>query len=214
MNEIYHVSLKEILPPSISSDEEVQRTAKAIEENLNMASRLIPMTAVYARIDELPESVLDALAWQLHVDVYDEDMSLAKKRKLVKNAIKDHKYKGTPWAVKSVVKVLLNYAKVEEWYEYGGSPFHLRVSGESGPIPNGDKLQRLVDAINEVKNVRSWLDGVSFQRRKTVIKHLAVPVIMHKEIKVGMPDVGPQHAAMDKAVSIHTYIFKEVKVNG
>ncbi len=214
MNEIYHVSLKEILPPSISSDEEVQRTAKAIEENLNMASRLIPMTAVYARIDELPESVLDALAWQLHVDVYDEDMSLAKKRKLVKNAIKDHKYKGTPWAVKSVVEVLLNYAKVEEWYEYGGSPFHFRVSGESGPIPNGDKLQRLVDAINEVKNVRSWLDGVSFQRRKTVIKHLAVPVIMHKEIKVGMPDVGPQHAAMDKAVSIHTYIFKEVKVNG
>ena len=214
MNEIYHVSLKEILPPSISSDEEVQRTAKAIEENLNMASRLIPMTAVYARIDELPESVLDALAWQLHVDVYDEDMSLAQKRKLVKNAIKDHKYKGTPWAVKSVVEVLLNYAKVEEWYEYGGSPFHFRVSGESGPIPNGDKLQRLVDAINEVKNVRSWLDGVSFQRRKTVIKHLAVPVIMHKEIKVGMPDVGPQHAAMDKAVSIHTYIFKEVKVNG
>ena len=214
MNEIYHVSLKEILPSSISSDEEVQRTAKAIEENLNMASRLIPMTAVYARIDELPESVLDALAWQLHVDVYDEDMSLAKKRKLVKNAIKDHKYKGTPWAVKSVVEVLLNYAKVEEWYEYGGSPFHFRVSGESGPIPNGDKLQRLVDAINEVKNVRSWLDGVSFQRRKTVIKHLAVPVIMHKEIKVGMPDVGPQHAAMDKAVSIHTYIFKEVKVNG
>lgn len=214
MNEIYHVSLKEILPPSISSDEEVQRTAKAIEENLNMASRLIPMTAVYARIDELPESVLDALAWQLHVDVYDEDMSLAQKRKLVKNAIKDHKYKGTPCAVKSVVEVLLNYAKVEEWYEYGGSPFHFRVSGESGPIPNGDKLQRLVDAINEVKNVRSWLDGVSFQRRKTVIKHLAVPVIMHKEIKVGMPDVGPQHAAMDKAVSIHTYIFKEVKVNG
>ena len=214
MNEIYHVSLKEILPSSISSDEEVQRTAKAIEENLNMASRLIPMTAVYARIDELPESVLDALAWQLHVDVYDEDMSLAKKRKLVKNAIKDHKYKGTPWAVKSVVEVLLNYAKVEEWYEYGGSPFHFRGSGESGPIPNGDKLQRLVDAINEVKNVRSWLDGVSFQRRKTVIKHLAVPVIMHKEIKVGMPDVGPQHAAMDKAVSIHTYIFKEVKVNG
>lgn len=214
MNEIYHVSLKEILPPSISSDEEVQRTAKAIEENLNMASRLIPMTAVYARIDELPESVLDALAWQLHVDVYDEDMSLAQKRKLVKNAIKDHKYKGTTWAVKSVVEVILNYAKVEEWYEYGGSPFHFRVSGESGPIPNGDKLQRLVDAINEVKNVRSWLDGVSFQRRKTVIKHLAVPVIMHKEIKVGMPDVGPQHAAMDKAVSIHTYIFKEVKVNG
>lgn len=214
MNEIYHVSLKEILPPSISSDEEVQRTAKAIEENLNTVSRLIPAAAVYARIDELPESVLDALAWQLHVDVYDEDMSLAQKRKLVKNAIKDHKYKGTPCAVKSVVEVLLNYAKVEEWYEYGGSPFHFRVSGESGPIPNGDKLQRLVDAINEVKNVRSWLDGVSFQRRKTVIKHLAVPVIMHKEIKVGMPDVGPQHAAMDKAVSIHTYIFKEVKVNG
>lgn len=206
--------ISKILPSSLQADKNVVYASKAATDSINKVTTETVNELVMSRIDELPEPVVNSLAWQLHVDTYSEDMDISQKRELVKNAIKDHKYKGTSWAVKSVVKVLLGYAKVEEWFEYGGSPFHFRVNGESGHIPNSDKLQSLVDAIYETKNVRSWLDGVAFQRQKTVIKHLAVPVIMHKEIKVGMPDVGPQHAAMDKAVSIPTYIFKEVKVNG
>lgn len=206
--------ISKILPSSLQADKNVVYASKAATDSINKVTTETVNELIMSRIDELPEPVVNSLAWQLHVDTYSEDMDISQKRELVKNAIKDHKYKGTSWAVKSVVKVLLGYAKVEEWFEYGGSPFHFRVNGESGPIPNGDKLQSLVNAIYEAKNVRSWLDGVAFQRQKTAIKHLAVPVTMHKEIKVGMPDVGPQHAAMDKAVSIPTYIFKEVKVNG
>lgn len=206
--------ISKILPSSLQADKNVVYASKAATDSINKVTTETVNELIMSRIDELPEPVVNSLAWQLHVDTYSEDLDISQKRELVKNAIKDHKYKGTSWAVKSVVKVLLGYAKVEEWFEYGGSPFHFRVNGASGPIPNGDKLQSLVDAIYEAKNVRSWLDGVAFQRQKTVIKHLAVPVTMHKEIKVGMPDVGPQHVAMDKAVSIPTYIFKEVKVNG
>lgn len=206
--------ISQILPSSLQADENVENAAKAVTASINKVTAETVNELIMSRIDELPEPVVNSLAWQLHVDTYREDLNIVQKRKLVKNAIKDHKYKGTSWAVKSVVEVLLNYAKVEEWFEYKGSPYHFRVNVSDGPIVNGESLQSLVTAINEAKNVRSWLDGVAFQRQKTVIKHLAVPVTMHKEIKVGMPDVGPQHAAMDKAVSIPTYIFKEVKVNG
>ena len=206
--------ISKILPSSLQADKNVVYASKAATDSINKVTTETVNELIMSRIDKLPEPVVNSLARQLHVDTYSEDLDISQKRELVKNAIKDHKYKGTSWAVKSVVEVLLGYAKVEEWFEYGGSPFHFRVNGSFGPIPSGDKLQSLVDAIYEAKNVRSWLDGVAFQRQKTVIKHLAVPVIMHKEIKVGMQNVGPQHAAMDKAVSIPTYIFKEVKVNG
>ena len=116
--------------------------------------------------------------------------------------------------MKSVVEVLLNYAKVEEWFEYKGSPYHFRVNGSYGPTVNGDSLQNLVNAINEAKNVRSWLDGISFERQKPVSKHLAMPVAMYKEISIGLPDVGPQTTAISKVISMPVSIFKEVKVNG
>ena len=206
--------ISKILPSSLQVDKNVVCASKAITDSVNNVTAETVNELIMSRIDELPEPVVNSLAWQLHVDTYSEDLDIAQKRKLVKNAIKDHKYKGTSWAVKSVVGVLLNYAKVEEWFEYKGSPYHFRVNGSYGPIVNGDSLQSLVNAINEAKNVRSWLDGISFERQKPVSKYLAMPIVMYKEIRIGMPDVGPQTTAMSKVISMPISIFKEVKVNG
>lgn len=206
--------ISQILPSSLRADENVVHTAEAVTDSVNKVTAETVSELIMSRIDELPEPVVNSLAWQLHVDTYSEDMDIAQKRKLVKNAIKDHKYKGTSWAVKSVVEVLLNYAKVEEWFEYKGSPYHFRVNGSYGPIANGDSLQSLVNAINEAKNVRSWLDGILFERQKMVGKYLAMPVVMYKEIRIGLPNVGPQNAELNKAMFMPVSIFKEVKVNG
>lgn len=206
--------ISQILPSSLQTDENVVHTAKAVTDSVNKVTAETVNELIMSRIDELPEPVVNSLAWQLHVDTYSEDLDIAQKRKLVKNAIKDHKCKGTSWAVKSVVEVLLNYAKVEEWFEYKGSPYHFRVNGSYGPIVNWDSLQSLVNAINEAKNVRSWLDGISFERQKMVGKYLAMPVVMYKEIRIGLPNVGPQNAELNKAMFMPVSIFKEVKVNG
>lgn len=207
-------NISQILPSSLQADENVVNTSKAVTASINKVTAETVNELIMSRIDELPESVVNSLAWQLHVDTYSEDLDIAQKRKLVKNAIKGHKYKGTSWAVKSVVEILLNYAKVEEWFEYKGSPYHFRVNASYGPIVNGDSLQSLVNAINEAKNVRSWLDGISFERQKPVSKYLAMPVVMYKEIRIGLTDVGPQTTAMSKVISMPISIFKEVKVNG
>lgn len=206
--------ISKILPSSLQADKNVVCASKAVTDSVNKFTAETVNELIMSQIDELPEPVVNSLAWQLHVDTYREDLDIAQKRKLVKNAIKDHKYKGTSWAVKSVVEVLLNYAKVEEWFKYKGSPYHFRVNGSYGPIVNGDSLQNLVNAINEAKNVRSWLDGISFERQKMVSKHLAMPVAMYKEIRVGLLNVGPQTTAMSKVISMPISIFKEVKVNG
>ena len=92
--------ISKILPSSLQADENVVHTSKAVTDSVNNVTAETVNELIMSRIDELPEPVVNSLAWQLHVDTYSEDLDIAQKRGLVKNAIKDHKYKGTSWAVK------------------------------------------------------------------------------------------------------------------
>ena len=214
MMELDNTELSRLIPSSIARDANILHTASAVSEALDTTCKETENDFIVSRIDMLPEEVIHSLAWQFHVDTYDMNLNTEQKRKLVKNAIKDHKYKGTSWAVKSVVEVLLNYAKVEEWFNYGGKPYHFRVNGSYGEIVRDGDLQSLVDAIQQAKNVRSWLDGIYFERKQTVKKQLAIPIVIFKEVRIGLPKVGPQQAAVGKKQSIPISLFKEVKVHG
>ena len=206
MNEIYHVSLKEILPPSISSDEEVQRTAKAIEENLNMASRLIPAAAVYARIDELPESVIDALAWQFHMDIYDSSLSHESKSALVKGSIKYHRYKGTVYALEEAIKAVSASSNVKEWFAYSGQPYHFKVRTTT-PFKNAEHVKRLYKAIQDAKNVRSWLDGIEYRCTKPLPLYMGV--IRHQRRKITVYPANETAIELEDAIYIGIAMVEE-----
>lgn len=211
MNEIYHVSLKEILPSSISSDEEVQRTAKAIEENLNMASRLIPVAAVYARIDELPESVLDALAWQFHMDVYDDAAGIEEKRAAIKAAMQYHRYKGTVWALKTAVTSIAPQCKVLEWFDYKGKPYHFKLSTDD-VIESTEAWRNLVQTIKDAKNVRSWLDGIQY--RSDVFYKMFIAQSTHDEEHLSQEIETIKDGNTRLAIGILAEITKLVEIHG
>ena len=205
-------TLQEILPSSIQSDQMVQDIAKAIQTSLGLTKESIGNTLILSRIDSLPEGIIDTLAWQFHVDTYDLGLSISQKRALVKNAIKDHKYKGTSWAVKSVVEVLLNYAKVENWWEYQGKPYHFRLNGSSGPLVNEEQVENLVNAINQAKNVRSWLDGITFYRNISTAKRVGIGVYVFKRVDIGLPKAENPMINTSKHIGIGSYVFKKVVI--
>ncbi len=166
MNDIYDADLVGTLPFSISQDAEVQRVAKAVETNLNLAAGCIPLVAVYARIDELPEEILDSLAWQFHMDIYDDGADIETKRNSVKTAIQYHRYKGTTWAVKEAASAVSKNAEITEWFDYGGEPYHFKaVAGK--PIATLEELRLLIQTVMDAKNVRSWLDGIEYKTAST-----------------------------------------------
>ena len=156
---------------------------------------------LYPRIDELPENLIDALAEQFHIDFYDAEMSLQQKRTVVKNSIAWHRRKGTPSVVEEMVQTVFESAHVEEWFEYGGEPYHFRVTLITAPLTDKAVLERLVDAINKTKNVRSWLEYVQFSRpmeqtmyiggttgvykKLTMTSDLSQDQLMNKEVYVG-----------------------------
>jgi len=163
MANIYSINLLDIMPESIKNDPQVQAMAAAVSQEIQSVSADIALCTLLARLDELPEEIVDSLAWQLHVDFYEPDLPIEQKRELVRQAIPWHKYKGTKWAVEQVVSIIFKEAKVKEWFEYDGDPYHFRVETEQ-TLANDTDLDRLVSMIDATKNTRSWLQDVTIKR--------------------------------------------------
>ena len=90
MNELHKLNLKELLPSSIAGDETIRNICDAIVEKLQMINEKANLVLLLPRLDQLPENLVDELAWQYHVDFYDYAASLDKKRALVRKAIDWH----------------------------------------------------------------------------------------------------------------------------
>jgi len=165
MRDLSTVTLREILPPSISHDLDVQAQAAAIDAELRKITQYIPNVSILPRIREITDSaVIDLLAWQFHVDFYDPELPLETRRELVAKSLDWHTRKGTPSVVEEVVTAVFADAVISEWFDYGGRPFYFKISTELTNV-GGDAIAMLVAAIFAVKNTRSWLEAIEILRR-------------------------------------------------
>ena len=153
------IKFLDLLPSSIAGDDKFIAAAQAIENELKDVNQVIDKLYLYSDIDNLEEPVLKHLAWQWHVDFWDDDLSLDAKRILVKQAYPWHRRKGTPGAVEEVIRDVLGGGYIEEWWEYGGEPYHFRVFSNSPPEDDQVNEQLLL-AIDKAKNKRSELDAI------------------------------------------------------
>lgn len=118
------------------------------------------LVTIYSRIDELPEDLLDILAVDFKVDWYDPNADIATKRNMLKDNFYVHRHRGTRAAVVTAISDVWPDSTLEEWFEYGGDPYHFRVilTAEYSQ----DEQVRALEAINKAKNVRSVLDAIIF----------------------------------------------------
>lgn len=184
MLELKDDSLPQILPSSIASDKTVQDIAKAISAKLQLINRQTELILLLPRLDELSEALIDELAWQYHVDFYDYQADIEKKRALVRNAIAWHRYKGTPAAVEEVCTAVFRTARVFEWFQYDGEPYHFQVRLIEEGVPDEKVIDNLERAIQVTKNTRSWLDGLSFYRELMATIYMARAMWVHKSVHI------------------------------
>lgn len=184
MLELKDDSLQQILPSSIASDKTVQDIAKAISAKLQLINRQTELILLLPRLDELSEALIDELAWQYHVDFYDYQADIEKKRALVRNAIAWHRYKGTPAAVEEVCTAVFRTARVFEWFQYDGEPYHFQVRLIEEGVPDEKVIDNLERAIQVTKNTRSWLDGLSFYRELMATIYMAKAMWVHKSVHI------------------------------
>lgn len=157
MNSLHDYSMVSLLPESLRKDPFIVALGEAVEKELKDAYREAESLSNFNGVDNLPEFLLDYLAYQKHVDYYDEKLPLDVKRSIVDNSLILHRLKGSPNSIERALLSVGVEAEVVEWFEYDAAPFHFMVE----MAPNFSIVDR--GKMNEMvliyKNLRSWFDG-------------------------------------------------------
>lgn len=120
-------------------------------------------TRTLALIDELPEEILDVLAVELRTPFYQGDFGIESKRALIKDTLIFYTYMGTPESVNRMLSAVFPGSYIEEWFYYGGEPYHFQVILETSGIRETAKISTIRRAIKKVKRLTAHMDGLIFQ---------------------------------------------------
>lgn len=162
-------SMLSILPGVLKRDEGMYDLAQLIGWIIGKGSEDAGYPAIFQRIDELDEELLDILAADCKVDWYDYDADVATKRRQLKNNWKVRLKLGTVSAVKTALRDVWPETTVEEWFDYGGEPGYFRVLlgiDDQGTV----NFSKAVRMINIFKPVRAHVDGYPILRILCKIK--------------------------------------------
>ena len=125
----------------------------------------IGLLSIYPRIDELPEALLDILAHDFKVDWWDPEYSVEEKRRTLKDSWRVHKTLGTKAAVETAIRAIYPLTTVEEWFEYGGSPYGFKIRlNLTGTEWTEERPRRILERVEFYRSLRSHLDGMEYIR--------------------------------------------------
>ncbi len=162
MISLQQVSFSTLLPPNLQDAQTRALGAawdKAFRKLVEYAER-VSMT--FAFVMELDEEMADHLCLSLDIKGYKADLSLQKKRLLIRSALLNYSRMGTKAALEDAVGIIHGGTSVQENWEYGGQPYFFRVAVDAGQEKVAENpVGRLLDTIMEYKNARSWLQGIT-----------------------------------------------------
>ena len=159
MIDLYNSDITDILPEVFSYDPKVIALGYAIQKAMQRLITYCKNIGVFSAIDTVPEQVLDLLALELNTQYYDNSLPVETKRSLIKNTLVWFEKTGTPAAVMELVESIFGSGELEEWFEYGGDPYHFRITTSNVSVT--DEMVQLVEQlVNSVQNVRSHLEEV------------------------------------------------------
>lgn len=160
---IYDSDFTKYLPQPLTHDSKMIALAKAAADELLTASGLVQNVLIYSRIDELPEEIVDILAYDFHVDWYDFNYPLAAKRDLLKSSVRVHKKMGTKYAIEKALSALYPESEVEEWFEYEGEPGHFHIVCDVTNSRITASYSDIVRAVKIYKRISAHMDEVVYQ---------------------------------------------------
>ena len=181
MIKLYDSNITDILPESISEDPAVQALGYAVQRAMQRLIDYCQNINIYATIDTLPEPILDLLALELNTQYYDDTMDVEIKRSFIKNTLKWYTKTGTAAAVTELVEAVFGSGEIEEWFKYGGEPYHFKI--RTFNISSTDEMLRLAEAlVKSVQNVRSHLEEVIVEIRESMTLRVGIKAIIEDDV--------------------------------
>ena len=177
------IDFMRLLPHFMRSDRNAQAFAYAVQSQIVSVSLAIEHARIYSRIDSLAEEVLDELAWQFNVVEYNNDYDISLKRELIKRCMEQHYRRGTVASVEDVVKKIFGNAEVEEWFDYGGQPYHFKVHTSNAEATD-EMIHELARIVKETQNVRSYIEEVIVEIIQSMNLYVGCKAIIMDEVSL------------------------------
>ena len=154
-------------------------------------------------IDNVDKLIFPYLTYQFHItnrEGWYLSRTESERRSFIKELFELHKYKGTKYAIKKILKKIGINSDIDEWYESGEcerGEFFVNINLSETPITDRDK-NIIIELIDEYKNVRSHLKDIriqSFTRNR-------VGVLQMQEVTAS--------AKMENTISYETKDIQEI----
>lgn len=162
MIDLYNSRFYDLLPPNLRTPH-TAALSFAFDRQMKKLLEALPILLVLAQTDHLSEIMCDQLAANYNIREYAPDMSLPKKRDMIRFGFQISAKQGTRWAVNRLIQTIFDSGETEEWFEYGGKPYYFRVRS-TNPLATPEDARRFRAAIGDTKNIRSWLEDILILR--------------------------------------------------
>jgi phage tail P2-like protein len=129
MIDLRSASLLDFLPESIASDADIIALSLAIDPELQSVGAAIIEAVILPNIANLPDDILDELAWAFRLNrlqIWDSATTDGK-RALLANIFAIRKKSGTRFSVRRVFDLLSVVGSVVEWWEEGAPAYTYRL---------------------------------------------------------------------------------------
>ena len=157
---MFTFNILQYVPKFILDDKNGYAISKALEAAVQYMNDTVDAgVKVITDSESMPEWRLDELAWEYNI-LYDYSKDIETKRNWIKDAIQTHSIYGTPEIVSRYLGAAFKTVDLEECWEYGGDPYHFRVTVTGDWTEENDEWTK--KAIEKTKNVRSVLDSITF----------------------------------------------------
>ncbi len=186
MININECSPLQLMPEVLRKDPEIQAASYALQETVKLLLSKIDRAVLYAGVDILPETILDLLALELRAQYYDTLLTTEDKRTAVKKAMPWHHKAGTLSAVRELTEFVWKSetTQIQEWFEYNSDPFLFKILlGVDTKMDEGS-IEAFYAALWKVKNTRSHLESVTFQRETEQTIHTGTAALRRGNIVI------------------------------
>ncbi|WP_313752524.1 phage tail protein I [Mixta calida] len=150
------MSVKTLLPPNAMAAERALEQVMAHVGDVPLDIRTVKNP------DTCPAVLLPWLAWEYAITWWDESWTEEQKRHVIKSAAGVNKRRGTVSAVKRALSAVDYPCDVIEWFNDTpkADPYTFRVEIHGNSITE-ETLAHLADQVNDAKNARSLLAGIT-----------------------------------------------------
>lgn len=182
------IDFMRLFPQFMREDRNTEALAYALQKEIISISLAIEHARIYSRIDSLSEAILDELAWQFNIVEYRNDYDIAVKRELVKGCMELHHKRGTVAAVEDVVKKIFGDAVIEEWFNYGGEPYHFKIRTQNASATD-EMVQEVTRLVRETQSIRSYLEEVIIELLQSMDLYVGCTTIIMDDVTLKTVDI-------------------------